>query len=116
MLGCDLDMVHFSSCIGQNLAATWLRIWPLVPRQVLVLRMLSSWEGGKIGLGVASRLCTSGRVFLTFLVKTLSYALTILWPYYGRVPSPIVEREKLLRHVLHNPMCVCMCVHSLEEY
>ena len=80
--------------------------------------MLSSWEGGKIGLGVASRLCTSGKVFLTFLVKTLICALAILYPYTAGYP--IVEREKLLRYMLYTILRVCVCVcprtrRNLEE-
>lgn len=36
------------------------------------------------------RLCRSGLVFLIFLVKTCSYALAVLHPYYGKVHLPIV--------------------------
>lgn len=40
---------------------------------------------GENGLWGSHRLCTSGLVFLTFLVKTFRYALAVLHPYYSKV-------------------------------
>ena len=78
--------------------------------------MLSSWEGGKIGLGVASRLCTSDRLVLTFLVKLLVWR----WLFCGHVTAGcphLLLKEKLLRQLLHDPVCMYVCVHrSLGEY
>lgn len=59
-------------------------------------------------LGVASRFRISGPVFLTYLVQSVSCDLAVQRPYHGRVPSPVVEGEKLLcKNVyLHNSVCV----------
>lgn len=56
---------YTSACVGQNLAATILKNLPLVLRQQLRNAVVLGKEG-KIDLGVASRLCTSGRLVSHF--------------------------------------------------
>lgn len=96
-------MVHFSSCIGQNLAAARLMKMffgsHAAARNAAILGIGKRLEG--------SRLHISGPVFLTLLAKSVSYGLALLWPCHSRVPR--VEREKLL---CKNLYCTILFVYT----